>query len=385
MNATKRYKDIELPFICPINNRIFESTKGLSVYVTKTLKMNHADYYDKYINHRDSSCFFCGFKGKFITLGKGYRNLCDKEECIKKSFNSHSIQGFMYKNMCDRNEAEKSFEIENKRQLSERTKTNNNLRKEDPLWDKKRSRNCVEFWMEKGYSTEESESKVKEVMSEIHLKTSKKLKDNPGKYASKYPTKIEYYLKKGFSEEQAKKEISKIQNRFSLEKCIEISGVEDGQKIWLNRQVKWQKSLSKNGNIKGGYSEISQILFRKIINIYDINEIKNVFFWTKNNEYLIKSDKSIFMYDFTDTVKRKIIEYNGDQYHANPKIYDENDLPHPYHKERGWTSKDIWKRDDVKIDLAKKEGYDVLVIWDSEYRKFPEQTLQKCIEFINGK
>ena len=90
------------------------------------------------------------------------------------------------------------------------------------------------------------------------------------------------------------------------------------------------------------------------------------------------------MYDFTDIKKKKIIEYNGDQYHANPSIYDKDDLPHPYHKEKGYTSKDIWERDKIKIDLARKNGFNVLVIWDSEYRKNPQQTLQKCIEFING-
>lgn len=99
MNATKRYKDIDLPFICPISNRSFDSTKGLSVYISKSLKQDHKEYYDKYINHRDRSCFFCGGEGKFISVGKGYRNLCEEEECVKKSFNSHSIEGIMYREM----------------------------------------------------------------------------------------------------------------------------------------------------------------------------------------------------------------------------------------------------------------------------------------------
>ena len=46
----------------------------------------------------------------------------------------------MYRNMCSREEAALLFESENKRQLEERIKTQNKLRKEDPLWDKKRSR-----------------------------------------------------------------------------------------------------------------------------------------------------------------------------------------------------------------------------------------------------
>ena len=91
MNASKRYKDIDMPYTCPETGRIFEHARGLSIYITKTLKISQSDYYDKYINHKDNSCFFCGVKGKFISVTKGYRNLCEKKECIKSSFNSSSF------------------------------------------------------------------------------------------------------------------------------------------------------------------------------------------------------------------------------------------------------------------------------------------------------
>jgi len=74
-DAKKRYKEISFPFECPLTKRVFTSSKGLSVYVTKTLKMNHEEYYNKCINHKDSSCFFCGNKGSFISISRGYRNL----------------------------------------------------------------------------------------------------------------------------------------------------------------------------------------------------------------------------------------------------------------------------------------------------------------------
>jgi hypothetical protein len=96
--AKKRYKDIDLPFTCPITNRIFNSVKGIAIYLTKTLKMEHQVYYDNYINHKDKQCFFCGDIGYFISVGKGYRNLCSKKECEIKSYNSNSIEGIMYRN-----------------------------------------------------------------------------------------------------------------------------------------------------------------------------------------------------------------------------------------------------------------------------------------------
>ena len=386
MNAQskKRYKDIDFPYICPISNREFNSSKGLSVYVSRTLKINHEDYYNDYIHHRDINCFFCKNVGTFISIGKGYRNLCEREECIKKSFNSHSIEGFMYRNLCSIEEAEVLFNSENERQLDKRLKTQNELRTEDPMWDKKRSRNCKEFWINKGLSIDDANIKVKEVMSEIHQKTSKILKENPEKYTYKYPTKIEYYTSRGISEEEAIKTIAGIQNRFSLEKCIEKYGKEEGILIFQQRQEKWQKTLKDNGNIKGGYSKISQILFIDIISDYNRKELPNVFFWIKNYEFSIRSEKSIFLYDFTDIKRKKIIEYNGDQYHANPKIYDKDSYPHPYNKREGFSAENIWEKDKRKKDLANINGFDVLVVWDSEYRKDPQQILEKCIEFINN-
>jgi len=393
MNADskKRYKDIDFPFTCPITNRTFNSSKGLSVYVTKTLKMNHEDYYNNYINHRDSSCFFCGGKGKFISISKGYRNLCDDPECVKRSFSSHSVEGFMYRNICSREEAERLFIIENRRQLKERVRSQNELRKNDPLWDKKRSRNCIEFWINKGFSKEESEIKVKEVMDEIHQKTSKKLKDNPEKYAYKFPTKVEYYIKKGFSEEEGIKKISEIQNRFSLEKCIEKYGNEDGEKVWLNRQERWINTLNlkteeekieinrKKLFNKSGYSKISQKLFWEIYKFFIGDDVK---FEELSGEIIRydKKEKKHYRYDYVDFTIKKCIEFNGDYWHCNPLKYNES-FYHPIMK---MTAIKIWEKDQLKNKWMEERGYPVLTIWESEYRKNPKEVLEKCINFLNN-
>jgi hypothetical protein len=388
-DAKKRYKDIPFPFTCPINNRKFESSKGLSCYVTKTLKANHEDYYKKFINHRDINCFFCGNIGKFISISKGYRNLCNGKECMVKSFNSHSVDGFMYRNMCSREHAEILFNIENKRQLEERINTQNELRKIDKDWDRKRSRNCKEFWINKGYNEEDAIVKSKEVMCEIHEKTSKILKSNPIKYANKYPTKVEYYTTKGMSEDDAKLEISKIQNRFSLDICIDKYGRENGRDIFIKRQEKWLNTLDSKTDeekmeinkkkISGAqYSPISQKLFWEIYNICGNTKTK---FGEFGKEFvLINDSKNCFAYDYVDIEKKKCIEFNGDFWHCNPIKFCPNDI----HRVKNKKASDIWENDKNKLDLINSKGYDVLVIWESEYRKCPQQTLQKCIEFING-
>jgi hypothetical protein len=386
--AKKRYKDIDFPFTCPVTKREFNSGKGLSVYLTKTLKVDHSEYYDNYINHRDSSCFFCGNKGTFISASRGYRNLCEDTICIEKSFKSHSVEGIMYRKFVSREEAEIIFEKENQKQLEERTKTQNKLRKEDPLWDKKRSRNCKEFWIEKGYNEEESILKSKEVMDEIHQKTFEKFKSNPEKYESKYPTKIEYWLEKGYSDEEAKVKLKERQTTFSKDVCVEKYGEEEGLRVWLERQEKWMNTMdSKTDEEKieinrkkltgCQYSTISQKLFWDIFNI--IGNDRTKFGELKGEFYLINENKKWFAYDYVDMIRRKCIEFNGDFWHCNPDDFNENDT----HRVKNKTAKEIWEIDRNKIDLIKSKGYQVLVIWDSEYRKDPESTLQKCLKFLN--
>lgn len=198
-----------------------------------------------------------------------------------------------------------------------------------------------------------------------------------------HPTTKEYYINKGYSNEDSEKMLSNRQVTFSKDICVDKYGEEEGLRIWVDRQERWQKSLLDNGNVKCGYSKISQDLFNEIIKYYIIENIPYVYYAIKNKEYYIsRKNFGFFSYDFTDINKMKIIEYNGDQYHANPDIFGPNDYPHPYYKESGPTSNEIWKRDKLKIDLAKSEGFDVLVIWDSEYRKDKNKTIEKCLKFL---
>ena len=176
--------------------------------------------------------------------------------------------------------------------------------------------------------------------------------------------------------------LSERQKTFSLDLCIKKYGNDKGKEIWNNRQIKWQKSLLQNGNLKCGYSKISQKLFYDILNKYNINDKSYIYFATKNQEYYLSGGKELFyQYDFVDLKNKKIIEYNGDQYHANPKIYESNDNPHPFRK--NITAQEIWDKDNNKIQLAHDNGFEVLIIWDSEYRKNKKEILNKCLQFLN--
>ena len=196
-----------------------------------------------------------------------------------------------------------------------------------------------------------------------------------------FDSRIEYYLERGYSLKDSKKKLKERQRTFSMKICKEKYGDIKGLEIYNNRQTKWLESLVNNGNLKNGYSEISQILFNEICLINNLENDDNIFYATKNKEFHLTNNHGYYLYDFTDINNKKIIEYNGDLFHANPKLYEENDTPHPFRK--NILAKDLWLKDYMKIKTANDEGFDVLTIWDSEYKKNKMETIQKCLDFLN--
>lgn len=84
----------------------------------------------------------------------------------------------------------------------------------------------------------------------------------------------------------------------------------------------------------------------------------------------------------------KIIEFNGDYWHMNPKFYQPDDLI-PFgdlksSKIKGNKAKDIWKYDEQKKRAFEKLGYSVKVVWENEYNNDKESTIQACIRFLRG-
>ena len=159
-------------------------------------------------------------------------------------------------------------------------------------------------------------------------------------------TKLEYYLNKGFDEETAKALLSER-----------------------------QKTGYYGSHSKECTEFINTLLER-------INSTENYRFG--GYEFKLKSNITgkYYFYDFTDIRKKKIIEFNGDFWHAkNNLTEDELTKLHPVSKK---SYKDMLLYDNEKYKFAKKNGYTILVVWESEYKKEPEVVMQKCISFLTS-
>ena len=198
----------------------------------------------------------------------------------------------------------------------------------------------------------------------------KKFNENVAKNRS-YNTQLEYYINKGMSEEEAHEALYNRQATFSLYKCIQKYGDKKGLEIFNERQRIWNKKLQKSFK-SGKYvqSPIANKLFKEIkikLNINNSIEEKYIF-----NDKLHKG----YLFDFC--LNNKLIEFNGDYWHANPIFYG----PKSFIKAKNKKAEEIWEYDKIKIQTANDQGYKVLIIWEHDYNNNKEETLKKCIDFL---
>lgn len=86
-------------------------------------------------------------------------------------------------------------------------------------------------------------------------------------------------------------------------------------------------------------------------------------------------------YDFKLLNTHIIIEVNGDYWHCNPNIYNEN----YYHKIKHKTAKEIWEDDKKHIEIANKHNHKVIEIWESDMGSMNDIELTNYIkELLNN-
>jgi hypothetical protein len=73
-----------------------------------------------------------------------------------------------------------------------------------------------------------------------------------------------------------------------------------------------------------------------------------------------------------------IIEFNGDYWHANPKIYRDDAMI------RGRTAVEIWERDLLKMQLAEELGFRTYVVWESEYKRDKQNIISEVVRWIRN-
>lgn len=164
-------------------------------------------------------------------------------------------------------------------------------------------------------------------------------------------------------------------NNTSLESFIKRYGENKGKEkyqIWLEKVVP----------LFSGWSKIASYLFQQIHNNFS-NLISNILYQPLTFEFSLFDTnlKRSWFYDFVIPSIKYCIEFNGDIWHANPNIYKSDDKPHPF--ELNTSASELWERDNYKINFLKSQGYQVDVIWESDYNNDQGKVFNECILNIN--
>lgn len=173
------------------------------------------------------------------------------------------------------------------------------------------------------------------------------------------------YFQNLYGEEEGLRRYSRINSQkvCSLESFIDKYGESLGYSKWMEHSAKHI-----------GYSEKSQTFFNRLCKLLPPDITSKCFYATHGGEQTIAlpSGKNALP-DFL--LGNKIIEFNGDYWHRNPKLFAGELVTEDV--------KLVWEQDKTRLSELEKLGYSVLVVWELDYRRDPDGTFVRCLEFLN--
>jgi G:T-mismatch repair DNA endonuclease (very short patch repair protein) len=99
-------------------------------------------------------------------------------------------------------------------------------------------------------------------------------------------------------------------------------------------------------------------------------------------QFKLKKDKYYYFYDYLLIDHNIIIEYNGTYWHCDPRKYSKEH----YNLSKKMYAHQIWERDLEKKLLAEQNGYDMIVLWEEDYRSLTnKEFLEKTLEAVKNK
>jgi len=281
--------------------------------------------------------------------GKDWKN--KEDEYLLKFKNSHSIEGYIKKYGID--EGTRLFN----EKIQKYKKTNN-----------------IEEYIKK-YGIDEGTRLFNEKNKKIGFKNS--LQGYIQKYGKTDGIKIIREIKDNVSLGSFKKRFGdEIGTKKYNEYCLSMSDIA----IKLNFSEHF-KNGNPRGTSNGNYmtSKLSDQIIDLILNVIKLNQIKFDKIQTRQNELKIfdKLKNRNFYYDFC--IDKKIIEIYGEFWHGSSSIFEKTEI-HPITKTK---IEDIHKNDEYKNNLAKKHGYEILVIWSNELKNKKDLS-NKILKFLNN-
>lgn len=331
---------------CQICQKEIKDFQRLSSHI-KIHKISSIEYYKKYIG--TGKCTICGTENvRFMGLKVGFRKFCKKccrgltlEKCIIRHGEKEGTK--IWEEYCKKQAYTNGFEYKSKKYK---------MTKEEFI-EYNKNRSVTLNNMVKRHGEKEGTKKWEEYCDKQRTNGNSK----------------EYFIDKYGEKEGTKKWIKVNKSKVnSLENFQKRYGKEKGTQIF-------EKYMSEK-KIKS-FSKISQKLFWEI---YNHVKSENIYFYELNKEFgkLNKLNGEYYYYDFVDLNNKKIIEFNGNCFHVK-NINESSKWKNPF---SNIGAEDTYQKDLRKKEFVEKLGFQVLYIWEDEYRKNDEKELKKCLNFL---
>lgn len=240
------------------------------------------------------------------------------------------------------------------------------------------SKFSFKYWMNKGFTEEESKKIISENSRKASLKSAdikkQRLRNNDKTMCSYYK---EYWIHRGYSEEVAEENVKKEKWRTSpsLKRDIERYGTLIGiEKFNKKHKKRRETMMAKYGCLAIYTKKASKESMKFFIPLYKKLRKRGIerkdIFWGigKNREYAMRDSKNNtnYFYDFTIHSKKIILEYNNPFWHARK----ESEFCHFIDFE------EAKKREERKINIMENLGYKVIIIWsDDNFKEKYEEIL----------
>lgn len=136
--------------------------------------------------------------------------------------------------------------------------------------------------------------------------------------------------------------------------------------------TKMKKTCMKNNGVEYGIHCIPRITkpHKIILDILDTNHI----------EYEVEKKLLDGKYRADILINKKIIEINGDFFHANPDKYNPNDILNIFGTKL--YAAEIWEQDRKRNEMLESNNYEVLVLWEYEINNKIEECKDKIWKFL---
>lgn len=306
---------------------------SLSAHIIKVHGISCEKYFDDHIRTSDE-------EGKCKTCGNPtpFRNMVYLEFCCRSCASSYKLKQ-QWSDPIFRDKVSKNSSDKLKKQW------------EDPIGREKLISGAKNTWADSGYR-EKMSNVLKDRWSDpeyysMMVDISKNLWKDP-EYYNKVSLGVSDGLKKKWKEDQEYRDrmISVFKERW---KDPEYKGIMSD--LWKDPAHIEKMSKVFEEQLTKRMSKGEMELF-EFININYSNTVSNKIMFLSGN---------IFIPDIT--VGNKIIEYNGNYWHGSKEAVD---------------------NDQMRYQLFKDNGYDVLIVWESEWYMNQEETKQRVIDFLNN-